>query len=178
MKPTKVLTLILIAAATTPLAWLASTLMVLRGLPSPVSQLNISFTLVVAGLLILGLSVPIYRYRSELTKLSKAAASGTATTPAGAPPKRPKRVDPFYAVRVLVLSKAISFTSVLFIGWHAGVVISQLAAPVVPAGVWKNVLALVASGFALAAALVVERICRLPDDGAASAGAATDASPA
>lgn len=187
MKPTKALSLILTIVVVAPLAWLAAVLLVLRGFPSPTSGINISVALVAVGLVILGLAWPIYRYRTALKRQSKAASqalgSPGATVPAGATAaatsgRRPARVDPFYAVRVLVLSKAITFTSALFIGWHLGVVLMQLTAPIVVAGVWKNVVALLASGFSLAAALAVERICRLPQDGAADLPSSSEASPA
>ena len=178
MKPTRILSLVLAVVITAPLAWLTATLMVVRGLPSPISGLNISVTLIAVGLVILGLAWPIYRYRSALKQQSKQAAAGTAVTTGTAAAKRPARVDPFYAVRVLVLSKAITFTSTLFIGWHLGVVLSQVSALVVVAGVWKNVFALVAAVLSLVASLTVERICRLPDDGTQSLPDASEAAPA
>ena len=180
MKPTKALSLILTVVVVAPLAWLAAVLLVLRGYASPVSGVNISVTLVAVGLVILGLAWPIFRYRNALKRQSKAASQsqGLSVAPVTVSSKRPARVDPFYAVRVLVLSKAITFTSALFIGWHLGVVLMQLTAPIVVAGVLKNIVALVASGFALAAALTVERICRLPDDGASALPEASEATPA
>jgi len=96
------------------------------------------------------LSIPIWRYRSALKQKST---------------QRPKRVDPFYAVRVLLLAKASALAGVLFASWHLGVVIFTLSgAVVVQSLVLQNSFGFIASVMLIVAALITEQICRLPQD--------------
>jgi uncharacterized protein HemY len=66
---------------------------------------------------------------------------------------------------VLTLAKAAAITSGMFIGWHGGVVIKQLTAPVVvQESMTSNITAIIAAVFLLVVAFVVEQICKLPSD--------------
>ena len=150
MKPTKLSLLLLISLPTTIAAFFVASFMVGRGLQVPVSPINLLITLAAISAVLLALSIPIWRYRSALKQKS---------TP------RPKRVDPFYAVRVLLLAKASSLAGVLFAGWHLGVIVFQLSGAVVVQGlVLQNVFGFIASVMLVVAALITEQICRLPQD--------------
>jgi hypothetical protein len=107
-------------------------------------------TLAAISTVLLALSIPIWRYRSALKQK---------------PSQRPKRVDPFYAVRVLLLAKASSLAGVLFASWHLGLVIFTLSGTVVVQNlVLQNSFGFIASAMLIAAALITEQICRLPQD--------------
>ena len=150
MKPTKLSLLLLISIPTTLAAFFVAGIMVGRGLQVPVSPANLLITLAAISAVLLALSIPIWRYRSALKQSSA---------------QRPKRVDPFYAVRVLLLAKASSLAGVLFASWHLGVVIFQLSGAVVIQGlVLQNSFGFVASVMLIVAALITEQICRLPQD--------------
>jgi hypothetical protein len=150
MKPTKLSLLLLISIPTTLAAFFVASFMVGRGLQVPVSPTNLLITLAAIAAVLLALSIPIWRYRNALKQSSA---------------QRPKRVDPFYAVRVLLLAKASSLAGVLFASWHLGVVIFQLSGAVVIQGlVLQNVFGFVASVMLIVAALITEQICRLPQD--------------
>jgi hypothetical protein len=150
MKPTKLSLLLLISLPTTIAAFFVASFMVGRGLQVPVSPINLLITLAAIAAVLLALSIPIWRYRNALKQTSN---------------QRPKRVDPFYAVRVLLLAKASSLAGVLFASWHLGVVLFQLSgAVVVQALVLQNAFGFIASVMLVAAALITEQICRLPQD--------------
>lgn len=111
----------------------------------------------IAAILLL-LALPVWRYRRALKQLAEKPSA-----------PRPKRVDPFYAVRLLLLAKASSISATAFLGWHVGVMIAQVLSPVVAVGsVLQNAWGVVGSILLLVAALLVEWICRTPEDGDAS----------
>ena len=58
-----------------------------------------------------------------------------------------------------------SVASAAIAGFHVGLVILQLSTPVVSTGVWLNIAGVTGSLLAMVVALVVERICRIPDGG-------------
>ena len=151
MKPTKASHVFVVVLAISVTSFLAVRLMVSNGLAIPASPTNLLVTLAAIAVILLGLSIPIWRYKASLTQYSKGP--------------RPKRVDPFYAVRVLLLAKASALTGSGFIGWHLGAMIAQLSLPVsFTAALLQNSLGLVASMVLTVAAIVSEQICRLPDE--------------
>lgn len=167
MKPTKPIQLIIAALVSAVAAFLFALFRINQSLGVPVSKINILVTLPVIGLTLVALAIPVIRYRLQLRKLR----STTVASPANALAQRPKRVDPFYAVRLLTLAKACSIAASLFLGWHIGVIVVQLSRPVVATeGVWQNGFGLVGSIVLLACALIVEFVCRIPNDGGAEAG--------
>jgi hypothetical protein len=150
MKPTKLSLLLLVSLPTSTAAFFVASFMVGRGLQVPVSPANLLITLVAISVVLLALSIPIWRYRSALKRNLT---------------QRPKRVDPFYAVRGLLLAKASSLAGVLFASWHLGVVLFQLSGVVVVQTlVLQNAFGFVASVLLVVAALITEQICRLPQD--------------
>jgi hypothetical protein len=150
MKLTKLRFLFLLALISSVAGYFVAAFLVGRGFQVPVSAVNLILTLGAIGVVLLGLAIPIWRYRSALKQ------------PSG---KRPKRVDPFYAVRVLLLAKASAIAGSLFAGWHLGLVGFQLLSPVVvQVLVLQNALGFFASFALVASAFVTEQICRLPND--------------
>jgi polyferredoxin len=150
MKLTKLRFLFLLVLISSVAGYFVAAFLVGRGFQVPVSAVNLILTLGAIGVVLLGLAIPIWRYRSALKQQSG---------------KRPKRVDPFYAVRVLLLAKASAIAGSLFAGWHLGVVGFQLLSPVVvQVLVLQNALGFFASFALVASAFVTEQICRLPND--------------
>ena len=151
MKPTKASSVIAVIFGISVVSFLAVRLMVSNGMAIPTSPSNLLLALAFIAAVLLALSIPIWRYKTALTKYK----TGT----------RPKRVDPFYAVRVVLLAKASALTGAGFIGWHLGALIAQLSLPVsFTAALLQNSFGLVASVVLTVAAIVAEQICRLPDE--------------
>jgi len=73
-------------------------------------------------------------------------------------------MNPFYAVRLVMLAKATAIAGALFAGWQLGVIWFQISSPVTPGSVWQNFAALVANIVMIVIALVIERICRITED--------------
>ena len=129
-----------------------STYAVNNGLEIPITGNSLSISTALIAVILLALAVPIWKYKRNLVKLS---TSTNKLLP----------VNPFYAVRVLLLSKAAAITGAIFIGWHAGVLVKQFTAPVVVTdATTPNVTALVAAALLLIVGFVVEQICKLPSD--------------
>jgi hypothetical protein len=151
MKPTKMSVVLVIVFGVTVVSFLAVRLLVANGMAVPASPTNLLVTLAAIAVILLALTIPIWRYKASLTQYTKGP--------------RPKRVDPFYAVRVLLLAKASAITGSGFVGWHLGAMIGQLSLPVsFTAALLQNSFGLVASVVLTVAAIVSEQICRLPDE--------------
>ena len=157
MKPTKATNLLITALVSGVAAYLLATYLVSRGQQLPVSGFNVMFTLPVASTLLASFAIPLIRYRREVLQLAKDAKQTVQKTK-----PQIKRVDPFYAVRIVLLAKAISLASALFIGWHFGLLAIQIAAPELTTGFYKNLGTLIGAVVALVIALVIEWICRIP----------------
>ena len=128
-----------------------STFAVNNGLEVPISGITLALSTALIAVVLLGLAVPIWKYKRSITK--------ALTT------SKPLPVNPFYAVRVLLLSKAAAITGAMLIGWHAGVLVKQFTAPVVVTdATTPNITALVAAVLLLIVGFVVEQICKLPSD--------------
>jgi len=126
-----------------------STYAVNNGLEVPISGITLALSTALIAVVLLGLAVPIWKYKRSITK--------AVTT------SKPLPVNPFYAVRVLLLSKAAAITAAMFIGWHAGVLVKQFTAPVVVSdATTPNITALIAAVLLLIVGFVVEQICKLP----------------
>ena len=81
--------------------------------------------------------------------------------------ERDRRLDPLRAARTAVLAKASSHSGALLAGWYAGqalVVVPDLAIEPRRDRLVLAVLAVLAAAVMVAAGLVAERWCRLPDD--------------
>jgi uncharacterized membrane protein YidH (DUF202 family) len=153
VKPTKVLTLLgwVIPAATA--GYLFSKFVVASGGQVPVAPLNLILTFLAISAILVVSAAPMFRYRRELAAQRKSSSA-----------PRPKRLNPFYAVRLVVLAKATAIAGALFLGWQLGVIWLQISSPVTPGSVWQNFAALISSIVMVVLALVIERICRIPED--------------
>jgi len=151
MKPTKASSVIAVILGLSVVSFLTVRLMVSNGMAIPTSPTNLLIALAFIAVVLLALSIPIWRYKTALTQYK----TGT----------RPKRIDPFYAVRVVLLAKASALTGAGFVGWHIGALVAQLSLPVsFTAALLQNSFGLVASLVLMAAAIISEQICRLPED--------------
>ena len=128
-----------------------------NGYSSPASGISLSISLAAVSAILLFLALPIYRYKRALKKILE-AKPGTNLP-------RPAPVDPFYAVKVLLLAKAAAITAALFTGWHLGVIGFLLTTPVIASEVIRpNIAALATSVILLIVCFVVQSICKLPND--------------
>lgn len=153
MKPTKVLNLIGWAIPAATAGYLYSRFVVASGGQVPVAPINLILTFVAISIILAIFAAPMFRYRRELRAQRENP---------GAP--RPKRLNPFYAFRLVVLAKATAIAGALFAGWQLGVIWFQISSPVTPGSVWQNVAAFITTIIMVIVALVIERICRLPED--------------
>lgn len=154
MKPTKIMTLVGWAVSATTAGYLLPKFVVNAGGAIPISPLNIIITLPLIGVLLVLMAIPMFRYRKASMARSKDIAK-----------PRPMPMNPFYAVRLVLLAKAIAMSGAIFSGWHIGVVWFQLTSPIVPSSTLQNGLALLGAVVMTACAIIVERICRITDDG-------------
>ena len=127
-------------------------LMVGNGASVPVATNTILVTLIAIAILEIALALPVFRYQREMKRYAVTN-------------ERPKRIDPFYATKVLALAKATSITGALFLGAAIGLVFMQLGAPVVPDSIVFNLLALIESLALIFVALAIERACKIKDEG-------------
>lgn len=169
MKPTKIINLIAWLVPATTAGYLLPQFVVNAGGAIPISPINIIITLPLIGILLVLFAIPIFKYRRAMLARAK-----DATKP------RPAPLNPFYAVRVVLLAKAISISGAIFTGWHIGLVWLQLTSPVIPTSTLQNTFALFGAVVMTVCAVVVERVCRVTDDGSgpglANGGKASKAS--
>ncbi|MFM6971958.1 MAG: DUF3180 domain-containing protein [Micrococcales bacterium] len=152
MKPTKILSLIVAIIVAAALTFVLVKALIANGGSVPVAPNNLLFSIPSIAVIELIAAIPVFRYRRELSKF---ATSG----------KRPKRIDPFYAVRILALAKATAISGSLFAGFALSLVILQATLPVIPDSIWLNAIALIESIVLIVVALLIERACKLPEDG-------------
>jgi hypothetical protein len=120
------------------------------GLPFFVSGSALIVTLGMTGLAIYLLTLPISGYRAKVEKLVSPA---------------PKRPNPFYAFRLLVLARAVMLTGAGFLGWHLGQLVWLVSFSVAPIGlVAPTLFGLGGSGLMLLGGILAELNCRLPKD--------------
>jgi hypothetical protein len=157
MKPTKATALIAYAVATAILGFGASTFLVRSGFALPLSPTNLLITLPVIAVVLVIMALPILRYR--------AAVKRAIEKPETAKLHPPKRVDPFFAMRVAILAKSVAISGSVFLGWHAGVLIALTRAPEIESGsVWRQVFGLLGSIALIVAGLIIENSCKIPPD--------------
>lgn len=112
------------------------------GLSKLIPAPSLAVTLVLVAAVVVALAVPVRR-----------ATRG---------PVR-RRVDPFYATRVVVLAKASAVAGALLAGAGAGMLVELLVRPVsTPDAVWRTGAMLAAAGVMLVAGLVAESMCTVP----------------
>ena len=154
MKPTKIMNLIGWAVPAATAGYLLPQLVVNNGGSIPISPLNIIITLPLIGIILVLMAIPMFKYRRSLIARQKDSAA-----------PRPMPMNPFYAVRLVLLAKAISISGAIFSGWHIGVVWLQLTSPIIPSSTLQNTFALIGAIVMTVCAVVVERICKITDDG-------------
>ncbi len=115
------------------------------GMPVLIPPYTLTITLVAAAVIVVVLAVPI---RRSIRGTSKA------------------RINPFRAMRIVLLAKASTLVGSLIAGFGIGVVVFLLTRPVVAdvGSVWPGIATALAGVVLLTAGLVAERLCTLPPD--------------
>lgn len=114
------------------------------GVQKLLPEFTLAITLVLIAIVVVALAVPIRR-----------ATRG----------KVRRRVDPFYATRVVLLAKACAAAGALLSGAAAGLLIELLVRPVSASeAVWRMLAMLIASVLVLVGGLVAETLCIVPPD--------------
>lgn len=145
MTRTRPTVLVLLAALGGAGAWFLEVWQVAVGHPAVVPPVTFAIVLGMLGVVIVLYAIPVWRVASGRTK---------------------KRVDPFYATRVVLLAKASSLTGALAGGAALGMLVYLLSRSVIP-GVESVTLAIVTTvgGIVLlAGGLIAENMCTLPPD--------------
>lgn len=144
MNRTRPLPLVLFAAAGGAGVWLLEIALLSAGRPAAVPPTTLALALAVIGILDLGLAIPIRRAVRDRTRT---------------------RIDPFYATRVAVLSKASSLSGALAVGVGVGMLIFLLTRSVLAVGsILMAVATVVGAIILLAAGLISEYFCSIPPD--------------
>jgi uncharacterized membrane protein YidH (DUF202 family) len=159
LKPISLMTLLAWLISATTAGYLLPQLSISNGGSIPISPWNIIVTLPMIGVVLVLMAIPMFRYRAALRELKKHSANSTSKTL-----PRPKRLNPFYAVRLVLLAKSIAISGAIFSGWHLGVVWLQLTQPIVPTSTLQNALGLIGAIVMTVCAVIVERICKITDD--------------
>jgi hypothetical protein len=150
---TRPLTLVTFGLVGAVLGFVLEVALASAGQPVLIPPYTLPVTLAAAAVIVVVLAVPIGR-----------AIRGRSAT----------RINPFRAMRVVVLAKASSLVGSLIAGLSAGVVVFLLSRPVVAdvGSIWPGIAAAVSGVVLLAAGLVAERLCTLPPDDPDEAGGA------
>lgn len=160
LKPTRLMNLLAWLVSATTAGYLLPQFVISGGGSIPISPWNIIVTLPAIGIVLIVMAIPMLKYRRALMAVTKASQAGKQVKLSD----RPKRLNPFYAVRLVILAKSISISGAIFSGWHLGVVWLQLTQPVIPTSTLQNGLGLIGAVVMTVCAIVVERICKITDD--------------
>jgi O-antigen ligase len=141
---TRPVPLVLFAAAGAAAVWLLEIALLSNGRPAAVPPTTLALALAVIGILDLALAIPIRKSVRDRTR---------------------SRIDPFYATRVAVLSKASSLAGALALGVGVGILIFLLTRSVLAVGsVLLAGATVVGAIVLLVAGLVAEYFCSIPPD--------------
>jgi len=145
VKRTSPFPLLALAAGGALVGFLLQLSLASSGRPILVPPVTLPITLAAAGALVLVFAIPIYR-----------AIRG---------PVR-REVNPFRAMRVLVLAKASSHVGSLVAGFGLGCVAYVLSRAIVPevSSLWLSIATAAGGVVLLVAGLVAEQLCALPPD--------------
>jgi hypothetical protein len=145
MKHTHPLTVIIYGVVGIAIGFVLEVGLVAGGLPALVPPYTITITLLAAAAIVVLLAVPIRR-----------AIRGTSKT----------RINPFQAMRIVLLAKASSLVGSLIAGFGIGVIAFILTRPIVadPGSLLPSIATAAAGAVLLTAGLVAERLCTLPPD--------------
>lgn len=148
MKPIRPLNLITAAVLAAVAGFLFTQSSIANGFAFISTHPSLVLTLPITAVISLVLTRPLIRYRKQLEKYL-----------AGELKQRPARVNPFYAVRVLALSKAVATAGAIFTGWHLGLILYWSL--VNPANFWVlNLLGTLGGIMMVGAGILGERNCR------------------
>jgi hypothetical protein len=139
---TRPLPLLIAVLAGVIATYLMNVVLAMRGLAVLVAPVSLAVALALIAILLVAFAWPVRR-----------AAKGE------------RRIDPFFATRVVVLAKASALAGALLAGAAAGILFYLLSRAVVPLGSSLTAGATVVAAAALViAALVAEHWCSLPPD--------------
>lgn len=142
MSRTRPLPLVIAALAGLAALYLANIVLAMRGVAVLVPPVSLAVALALIAVLLVAFAWPV-----------RSAAKGE------------RRIDPFFATRVVVLAKASALAGALLAGAAAGILFYLLSRAVVPLGSSLTAGATLVAAVALvAAALVAEHWCSLPPD--------------
>lgn len=132
--------LLLLALVGAIVGFVADTLLAGQGRPVFVPPISLAIALVLIAAALLAGAWPVRR-----------AAAGE------------RRIDPFYATRIVVLAKASALGGALLLGAASGILIYLLSRSIVPVGsALTTGAALVGAVLLLVSALVAEHFCSVP----------------
>lgn len=145
MVKTRLTTLVVLALIAAFIVFWGLVFLTRRGFLLPLIPITFPITLLVVSGALLALAIPIKRAMNQ---------------------KSQRRVNSFYAIRVLALAKASSLCGAILSGVHAGVVFYMLSREVVPNStlIAHNVFTFFCSLVLVVSGLVAEWLCRLPKD--------------
>lgn len=155
MKPTKFINLLAWFVPAITAGYITAEILVGTGSSIPVATIDIIVTLPLIAAAEVLAAIPLFKYRKSLNDKKVAP-----------------RVNPFYAVRVLLMAKAILLAGTIFAGWHIGLAWAQFTSPVVTEAIWSNLGGFVGGFLMAVAGYVVERFCRIPEDDSSDPAAA------
>jgi cytochrome bd-type quinol oxidase subunit 2 len=114
------------------------------GVQKLLPEFTLAVTLVLIAIVVVALAVPIRRATHAEVR---------------------RRVDPFYATRVVLLAKACAVAGALLTGAAAGMIAELLVRPVSASeALWRMLAMLIASVLGLVGGLVAEALCVVPPD--------------
>jgi hypothetical protein len=145
MKHTKASTLLVFAVIGVVGGWFLDAALAAMGEPVVVPPYSLAVVLIILAVLVVLAAVPVRRAVREGSRV---------------------RVDPFYAMRVVVLAKASALTASLLAGAGIGILIYLLSRSVIP-GPSGPLMALAATVGAIAllvGGLIAERMCTVPPE--------------
>lgn len=142
MRRTRISTLLGLALAGAVAGFLFDLAIAAAGHPVLIPPLTVPLTLVVVAALVLGFAIPIHR-----------ATTGTLHRP----------IDPFRAMRVVLLAKASSHVGALLLGASGGILVYLLSRAIPSLGsVWQDVATIVGAIVVLVAGVIAEHLCTIP----------------
>jgi hypothetical protein len=150
VKPTKITNLITSALGVGVVGYLVIQQLVGAGMPAPVIGLNLILIQPALALILVLSAIPLMRYRFGLKKFEDGKG------------QRPTPVESAYAIRTLALSKAVSLTGSIFVGWSLAVLTHQLLSP--EPKLLFTLLGIVGAAIMVTAGLIVENLLRIPPD--------------
>ena len=168
MKPTKIINLLIAAAVGFALTFVANKFVLANGGTIALIPPSLDISLLATAVIELLIAMPIFRFRRDLANFAKNKKGQ----------RNIRRVDSFYAVRVLALAKATSIFGSLFFGYALALVLAQALLPVIPDAIVKNIVAAFVSLVLVVVALLIERACKLPKSDETPADPQAETNPA